>query len=85
MCIPEGGALKGREPEAVWEPKGNTQVKEPPLCKQLSFHFLTSFSFCRKEIFPWEYTKLRELPPQILCTCKSVVFKKIEIVMLLKC
>jgi hypothetical protein len=26
-----------------------------PLCKQLSFDFLTSFPFHRKEIFPWEH------------------------------
>jgi len=46
-------------------PQENTRVWEHlPLCKQLSlsFYFLASFSFGRKEIFPWEHMILGELP-----------------------
>jgi hypothetical protein len=30
------------------------EYRNLPLNKQLSFYFLASFPFCRKEIFPWE-------------------------------
>jgi hypothetical protein len=38
------------------------EYKNLPLHKQLSFYFLTSLLFHRKEIFPWEHIKLGELP-----------------------
>jgi hypothetical protein len=40
------------------------EYRNLPSHKQLSFYFLVSFSFRRKEIFPWDYgnIKLGELP-----------------------
>jgi hypothetical protein len=70
---PEGGALEAVSLRLFGNLRGTHKERTLPLCKQLSFYFLASFSFHRKKIFPWEHTKLRELP-QILCTCESVFF-----------
>jgi hypothetical protein len=64
MLSSEGGALEGVSPRVFPKPQERRthEYKKTPLCTQLSFHFLPSFSFRRKEIFPWEHIKLGELP-----------------------
>jgi hypothetical protein len=67
------GNIVGEVPIQVHSPKGVCskvflnlkrmhEYRNLPLCKQFSFYFLASFSFCRKETFPWEHIKLEELP-----------------------
>jgi hypothetical protein len=59
---PEGRALQGVSPREFPNLRRMHEYRNLPLSKQLSFHFLASFPFCRKEIFPWEHIKLGELP-----------------------
>jgi len=61
---PKGGELGGRgmSLSVFLNLRGTHHYRNLPVCKQLSFYFLLSFSFRRKEIFPWEHIKLGELP-----------------------
>ncbi len=51
----EGGSPKGVSRRVFPNLKRTHKYGNLPVCKQLSFNFLTSFPFCRKEIFPWEH------------------------------
>ncbi len=55
----EGGALEGVSLRLFGNLRGTHKYKNLPLCKQLSFYFLASFSFRRKEIFPWEHGNIQ--------------------------
>jgi len=63
---PEGRALQGMMSPRVFPNLRRThEYRNTPLHKQLSFYFLHSFSFPKKEIIPletWEHIKLGDLP-----------------------
>jgi hypothetical protein len=73
---PEGGALEGVSLRGFPNLKRMNEYRNVPLCKQLSLYFLPSFSFCRKEIFPWKHIKLGGLPQHntlgFFCWCRSL-------------
>jgi hypothetical protein len=48
---PEGGAFEGMSLRLFGNLRGTHKYRNLPLCKQLSFYFLASFSCCKKEIF----------------------------------
>ncbi len=54
MCSTEGGAPKDVSSKVFPNLRRMHEYKNLPLHKQLSFNFLTSLLFRRKEIFPWE-------------------------------
>ncbi len=54
MCSPEGGSLKDVSMRVFPNLRRTQEYRNLPLWKQLCFYFLCSFSFHRKEIFPWE-------------------------------
>jgi hypothetical protein len=59
VCPPEGvrgNSIKGVSMRAFLNLKRTHEYRNLlPFGKQLSFYFLSSFSFGRKEIFPWEH------------------------------
>jgi hypothetical protein len=50
-----GRGTPEHEPNDVPKPQENVWVQEPPLLKQLSFHFLHSFSFLYGKKKSWEH------------------------------
>jgi hypothetical protein len=60
----EGAALKGVSPRFFPNLGRMHEYRNLPLHKQLSFYFLTSFLFGKKNISigTWEHMKLGELP-----------------------
>ncbi len=54
MFSPEGGPPKGMSRRVFPNLSRTHKYGNLPFCKQLSFDFLASFPFCRKEIFLWE-------------------------------
>jgi hypothetical protein len=59
---PKGAAPKALSPRVFPNLRRTHKYWNLPLWKQLSFNFLASFWFHKKEIFPWEHIKLGELP-----------------------
>jgi hypothetical protein len=54
----DGGALEGMRPRVFPNFRRTHEYKTSPSVKGLSFYFLPSFSFHRKEIFPWEHENI---------------------------